>query len=285
MDITAEFRVTGNRDSSACARSDSDPDTYFLLEAAINEPVRIYFVGTASRRSRPRRYEPVATAWFKLRLLVESNPDGTANVLAKYWLTTAAEPAAWTVQLKNWSLDSRMLGKSGRFGVYFQDKAGGNGAEVWYDNFTATTNLAPAVSATAQPGPVTSGVWTASLDGAVSDDGITSPLTYSWTKFSGPGTVTFGNAAAVDTTATFSAAGTYVLRLTANDGNRTSSANVTVKLLSESFTAADGSPWPGSWTRQDQRQPPTVAIQGNEGEVPTPAAAVQQRDDGQQHGR
>ena len=39
-----------------------------------------------------------------------------------------------------------------------------------------------------------------------------------WTMESGPGTVTFGNAASVDTSASFEQAGTYVLRLTADDG-------------------------------------------------------------------
>jgi hypothetical protein len=43
-------------------------------------------------------------------------------------------------------------------------------------------------------------------------------VTSQWAKVSGPGTVSFGGAAAVDTTATFSAAGTYVLSLTARDG-------------------------------------------------------------------
>src|SRR5205807_640524 len=38
-----------------------------------------------------------------------------------------------------------------------------------------------------------------------------------WGKVSGPGTVTFGSASARATTATFSAAGSYVLRLTASD--------------------------------------------------------------------
>ncbi|MDB6172981.1 MAG: hypothetical protein JWL59_2292 [Chthoniobacteraceae bacterium] len=56
------------------------------------------------------------------------------------------------------------------------------------------------------------------LDGTVSDDGKPSPLITAWTKESGPGNVTFGNAAFVDTTAAFSAAGNYVLRLIANDG-------------------------------------------------------------------
>lgn len=60
------------------------------------------------------------------------------------------------------------------------------------------------------PGP-------ASLDGTVTDDGLSS-VSALWTQQSGPGTVTFGDATAVDTTATFSATGNYVLRLTADDG-------------------------------------------------------------------
>src|SRR5690606_22723040 len=68
----------------------------------------------------------------------------------------------------------------------------------------------------------------ASLDGTVSDDGGLASLSISWSKVSGPGTVTFGNASSVDTTATFTLAGTYVLRLTASDGIFSSSDTVTV---------------------------------------------------------
>jgi len=74
---------------------------------------------------------------------------------------------------------------------------------------------------------------TASLDGTVTDDGLPTPpgaVTTTWTG-SGPGTVTFGNAAAVDTTASFSAAGTYVLRLTANDSALSSADDVTITVL------------------------------------------------------
>jgi len=72
---------------------------------------------------------------------------------------------------------------------------------------------------------------TASLAGTASDEGLPSPpgsLTYSWTKTSGPGTVTFSNATALSTAATFSAAGTYVLRLTVSDGGLSASDDVTV---------------------------------------------------------
>ena len=39
-----------------------------------------------------------------------------------------------------------------------------------------------------------------------------------WKLYSGPGTVTFGNAAQTNTTATFSAPGIYTLELSADDG-------------------------------------------------------------------
>jgi hypothetical protein len=39
-----------------------------------------------------------------------------------------------------------------------------------------------------------------------------------WTMYSGPGTVTFGNAELTNTTATFSAPGVYTLELSAADG-------------------------------------------------------------------
>ncbi|GGD76146.1 chitinase N-terminal domain-containing protein [Lacimicrobium alkaliphilum] len=56
------------------------------------------------------------------------------------------------------------------------------------------------------------------LSGSVEDDGLSGPLDILWTRQSGPGTVTFGSVSAPSTTATFNTIGTYVLRLTANDG-------------------------------------------------------------------
>jgi hypothetical protein len=65
------------------------------------------------------------------------------------------------------------------------------------------------------------------LDGTASLPGG-GQTTTSWTVVSGPASVTFGNAAAVDTTATFTQAGTYVLRLTANNGTNQVTDDVTV---------------------------------------------------------
>jgi len=68
------------------------------------------------------------------------------------------------------------------------------------------------------------------LQGTVIDDGKPAGSTVSatWTKFSGPGTVTFNNASSATTTANFSLPGTYVLRLTGSDGQLSATDDVTV---------------------------------------------------------
>ena len=70
-------------------------------------------------------------------------------------------------------------------------------------------------------------------DGSASDDGLPagSTLTTTWSKVSGPGTVTFGNAHVTVTTAAFSGAGTYVLRLTASDSELTATDDVQVVVI------------------------------------------------------
>lgn len=107
----------------------------------------------------------------------------------------------------------------------------------------AYRNIPPAVDA----GDDQTVIWpanTATLDATVTDDGLPDPpaaVTTTWTKQSGPGTVTFGNAAAVDTTATFSAKGVYVLRLTADDGHTPSYDEITITLLADYFVSKQGS--------------------------------------------
>lgn len=74
----------------------------------------------------------------------------------------------------------------------------------------------------------------ASLQGVATDDGLPNPpgrLTLTWSKATGPGTVTFANPNAARTTATFSAAGTYRLWLTAFDGAKRSSNTTVVTVI------------------------------------------------------
>src|SRR5439155_1610634 len=69
----------------------------------------------------------------------------------------------------------------------------------------------------------------ANLSGTASDEGLPNgTLLTTWTQVSGPGTVTFANASALTTTATFPTAGTYVLRLTATDTALSSTSDVTI---------------------------------------------------------
>ena len=129
-------------------------------------------------------------------------------------------------------------------GVYVLRLTADDGDRVAYDEVTITgTHTAPSAAAGIdQTITLPSG---ATLDGTVTDDGFptSGSLTTTWTRTSGPGTVTFVDSAAVDTTATFSINGTYVLRLTANDGDLTDydELTVTVNPANTAPTVAAGS--------------------------------------------
>ena len=107
-------------------------------------------------------------------------------------------------------------------GAYVLRLTADDGALQGTDTITITVqlNAAPVVDAGANQS-VTLAAGAVNVDGTLTvDDGLpaTPAIVYAWTKDSGPGTVTFGNAALIDTTATFSEGGVYVLRLTATDG-------------------------------------------------------------------
>ncbi|HEU4515271.1 MAG TPA: hypothetical protein VFR87_19335 [Nocardioidaceae bacterium] len=100
------------------------------------------------------------------------------------------------------------------------------------DGGGGTTNAAPTVDA----GPDRSVTLpnTLTLEATVTDDGLPGAgLTHTWSQVSGPGTATFSPADAEDTTASFTTAGTYVLRLTADDGELSGSDEVTVSVAAQ----------------------------------------------------
>ena len=75
---------------------------------------------------------------------------------------------------------------------------------------------------------------TVPLRAVVTDDGLPGgAITTTWRRLAGPGSVTFGDAAALETTATFGRSGSYLLGLAADDGEllRVSQARVDVSLF------------------------------------------------------
>jgi RHS repeat-associated protein len=89
---------------------------------------------------------------------------------------------------------------------------------------------------TANAGPdhtITLPTDTVALEGTATDDGLPegSTLAVTWTKVSGPGPVTFADPQSAATSVTFSVDGEYVLKLTASDGQLSSSDTTAVTVI------------------------------------------------------
>jgi RHS repeat-associated protein len=105
-----------------------------------------------------------------------------------------------------------------------------------------TKNQPPSVAANPST-PAVVGVPLA-LNGTATDDGLPNgTLTVSWTQLSGPAVASFSNASTAASTVTFSAAGTYVLQLSACDSQYTTTLTLPI-VVSTSATAAGGTNQP-----------------------------------------
>jgi YD repeat-containing protein len=95
----------------------------------------------------------------------------------------------------------------------------------------------------------------ATLNGSATDDGLPTGagLRVNWSKLDGPGTVTFGDANAAATTASFSAAGIYVLSLAADDAAIVRNDLVEVRVAVPCSSAPVGlvAWWPGNGNAND----------------------------------
>ena len=129
------------------------------------------------------------------------------------------------------------------FGV---DNSGGTAGVLNNCTFTNLSivplNNAPVV------GFASMAVWPLSpvaIHGTATDDNFPAPvsLTSQWTKISGPGAVTFGNASAPDTTAVLSQAGSYVLRLTVNDSSAQTFKDLSFTGYAKPFDVWQGQNW------------------------------------------
>src|SRR3989449_7334405 len=129
-------------------------------------------------------------------------------------------------------------------------------------------NLAPVVNAGADQVITLPG--SANLTGTAIDDGQPNPpgvLTTTWSQVSGPGTVSFSNASALNSTATFSASGAYVLRLTVSDSALAASDDVAVTV----------NPAPVQSVIEDKIDPALRALMQAEPPAPLPVIVEMQQ--------
>ena len=155
-----------------------------------------------------------------------------------------------------------------------------SGTQQTLDSFGSGTNAAPVVDA----GPDRSVTLpsTASLAGVVSDDGLPNPpgqVTSTWSKVSGPGTVTFASPASPTTTASFGAAGSYVLQLSATDSALTTSDQLTVNVAPSGGggtpTAVDVPVRAGSDDAEENVGSGSVSLSSSDLELVTDGTTVQ----------
>ncbi len=218
-------------------------------DATVQLPNTASLNGAVTDDGLPNPPAKVTTTWSKV-----SGPSGgtVAFADASKVDTNATFSAAGTYVLRLTGFDGA-LSTSDEVQVTVQAASPGPGPGP------GPSNTAPVVSAGADASVQLPG--TATLDGTVTDDGLPNPpakVTTTWSKVSGPGAVSFGDAAKVDTTAAFSVAGTYVLRLTAGDGALTASDDVQVVVQ-----AAPPAPTPEAPTVTVSVSDRTVMVGGN----------------------
>lgn len=111
----------------------------------------------------------------------------------------------------------------------------------------------------------------AKLSGNACDDGFPrgAALALSWSKISGPGEVAFAKPNSPVTDATFTVAGTYVLRLTASDSEHTASDEVTVTAL-----PVNAAPIVNAGPNQTITLPNTASLSGTVSDDGFPAGAT-----------
>src|SRR6185436_20047092 len=153
------------------------------------------------------------------RLVVLGGASSTAPATDEVWVLSDAAgtlPLVGSATATSFTPGSLVAGAPYYWRVVSRDDHGAaRGSAAW----RFTSNAPPAVAA----GPdqeIRLPIQNVSLSGTASDDGLPagSVLAVHWSAASGPGPIAFSNPDALATSASFTAAGTYVLTLTATDG-------------------------------------------------------------------
>ncbi|MBZ4421853.1 RHS repeat-associated core domain-containing protein [Myxococcus sp. RHSTA-1-4] len=254
LSTSADMQVAIN----TTAPANTAPSVSAGTNVAITLPVNsVQLNGTASDDGRPTG-STLSVLWTQV-----GGPAGVTFTSQTTASTRAAFPAAGTYVLRLTASDGQL------------ERASDVSVVV---HPAATANKPPLVAA----GPNLSTVLpqdTVQLQGSVSDDGLPegSALAVTWTRVSGPGTVTFGDASQPATSAKFSAAGTYVLRLAASDGAFTATSDVSVvvnaSVPSNQAPVVDAGP---SWNLRLPTRTVTLTGTVTDDGLPTGAVVSQQ---------
>lgn len=160
------------------------------------------------------------------------NPPGQVTIS---W-TKVGGPGTVTFTSPNTAVTQASFSVGGTYTLRLSanDSALTSSSDVTVTVMSAVVNQPPTVNAGANMTVLIPGLIT--LQGTVSDDGLpNNTLTQTWSKVSGVGDVVFSTPNQVTTSVTFSTNGVYVLRLTASDGQLSSTADVTLTVKKEPF--------------------------------------------------
>lgn len=222
------------------------------------------------------------------------NPEGVTYDAARDVMVVVDDQGLWEVDTNGALIDSvnlSGLGLKRAAGVAVAPASDGSGKRSYYivdrvvdNNVVATENdgklyevaaSMPAIGnrpplADAGPDTVADVGETLQLAGSGSDDGQPAALTSTWSKVSGPGTVSFAAGSSLTTGVSFSAPGKYTLRLTVNDSALTSTDDVIVNVSLPGATRTISVPIMASTDDAQQGGDPASASQGTSVRVDSP---------------
>ncbi len=234
--------VTLSPNNQLDLRIESNPGSYLIINIEGLVPIRDTASPTVAITS-PQNNGNTSDSQITVSGTATDAGVGASGIARVYVNDTEA---AYNSADETWTISNVVLTLgANQINARALDQAGNQATTSITVTRQSPLNHAPA--ADAGPDQILTLPATASLQGAATDDGLPdgSPLVTTWSKVSGSGTVTFSDASAPVTTAAFSAAGTYVLRLTASDGDLSTTDDLTI-------------------TVQPQNQPPTVSAGPNQ---------------------
>lgn len=218
---TANFQVEG--DVSGTVMVD---DASVKLRYAANDPVPDINVSVPPTTTQLHWTRPA--------------PRSTGTVTVDVWFGTSI--AGMTKVVNNQAVDSWTISPALGSATYYWRVDCHDGSYLTTGRqWQFFTNTAPVVNA----GPkqnlwLASGTAAATMKAVVTDDNLPNPpatVTYAWSVDSGPASVSFSPSANVlNPTATFTTAGDYILRLTANDSQFSNAGTVKIRVFAPGTT-------------------------------------------------